>query len=76
MKQPQVRYKRHRFGREQDTRTRGESAHEERMLDDALDQTFPASDPPAQTMPHDTSPGGKDAPARSSSRNRKLSRKH
>jgi hypothetical protein len=46
------------------------------MLDDALDQTFPASDPPAQTMPHDTSPGSKDAPPKRSPRSRKASRKH
>jgi hypothetical protein len=38
--------------------------HQERMLDEALEDTFPASDPPAQTQPHDTSPGARDAPRR------------
>jgi hypothetical protein len=76
MKQPQVRYKRHRSSPAQDTPAKERSDHQERMLDDALDQTFPASDPPAQTMPHDTSPGSRDAPARPSSRNRKSPRRH
>lgn len=77
MKQPHVRYnKRHRSGRAHDASTPEESAHEERMLDDALEQSFPASDPPAPAMPHDTSPGSKDAPAKRPSRSRKASRKH
>ncbi|MNC84675.1 hypothetical protein D3C83_02340 [compost metagenome] len=76
MKQSQVRDKRPRSRRTPDTGARKESGHEERMLDDALDQTFPASDPPAQTMPHDTSPGSKDAPPKRSPRSRKASRKH
>jgi hypothetical protein len=75
MKQSQVRHKRHRSSPAQDT-AKEESEHQERMLDDALEQTFPTSDPPAQTMPHDTSPGSRDAPAKPSSRNRKSSRKH
>ena len=37
------------------------------MLDEALEESFPASDPPAQTQPHDTSPGSKDAPEKPSS---------
>jgi len=43
--------------------------HDERMLDKALEDTFPASDPPAQTQPHDRSPGSKDAPRRDSKQN-------
>ncbi|MBI4205253.1 MAG: hypothetical protein HY527_09530 [Betaproteobacteria bacterium] len=61
MKQPQVRYKRHRSAAAHDARTRKQSAQEEKMLDDALDQTFPASDPLALTMPH-AAPGSKDSP--------------
>lgn len=76
MKQPQVRSKHPRSGRVHDAGAQKESGHEEQMLDDALDQTFPASDPPAQTMPHDTSPGSKDAPPKRSPRSRKASRKH
>ncbi len=30
-----------------------EKAHLDALLDDALDDTFPASDPPALTQPHD-----------------------
>lgn len=73
MKQP---HKRHRSGHAHDATTPEESAHEERMLDDALEQSFPASDPPAPAMPHDTSPGSKDAPVKRPSRSRKASRKH
>ena len=76
MKQPQVRAKHPRSGHAHDPAAQKESAHEERMLDDALDQTFPASDPPAQTQPHDTSPGSKDAPPTGSPKSRKPSRKH
>lgn len=76
MKQPQVRAKHPRSGREQDPATQKESAHDEQMLDDALDQTFPASDPPAVTQPHGTSPGSKDAPPKDSPKSRKASRKH
>jgi hypothetical protein len=75
MKQPQVRSK-HPRSRVHGAGAQKESAHEERMLDDALDQTFPASDPPAQTQPHDTSPGSKDAPPKGSPKSRKASRKH
>ena len=44
--------------------------HDERMLDKALEDTFPASDPPAQTQPHDPSPGSKDAPRRDEDKSR------
>lgn len=50
-----------------DTQSKNDPAHEERMLDEALEETFPASDPPAQTQPHDTSPGSRDDPQKSSS---------
>lgn len=73
MKQPQVRYKRHRSTGAGNAPGKEESAEEERMLDDALDQTFPASDPLAPTMPHDTSPGSKDAPPKKRSPDRKSS---
>lgn len=36
--------------------------HDDRMLDKALEDSFPASDPPAPAQPHDRSPGSKDAP--------------
>lgn len=58
MKQPHNKRK----PREQDTAPEKDAAREERKLDEALEESFPASDPPAQTQPHDTSPGGKDAP--------------
>lgn len=60
MKQPQVRYKRHRSTAAHEPQSKKYSVREERQLDDALEQTFPASDPVALTMPHDTSRGGAD----------------
>jgi hypothetical protein len=39
------------------------SKSEEAKLDDALDDTFPASDPPAMTEPHRHLGGGKVKPA-------------
>lgn len=32
----------------------GEEEHEERLIDEALDESFPASDPPAIVNPHST----------------------
>lgn len=40
------------------------STEEDRKLDEGLEESFPASDPPAATQPHDRSPGGRDRPAR------------
>ena len=40
------------------------STEEDRKLDQGLEESFPASDPPAATQPHDRSPGGRDKPAR------------
>jgi hypothetical protein len=40
------------------------STEEDRKLDEALEESFPASDPPAATQPHDRSPGGRDRPPR------------
>lgn len=61
MKQ-QSRHKHNRTPHELDTQPKDEAERAERMLDEALEDTFPASDPPAQSQPHDTSPGSKDAP--------------
>lgn len=58
MKQREPRTKRNRNTQHPDTR----SNDEERKLDEALEETFPASDPPAATQPHDRSPGSRDAP--------------
>lgn len=55
MKHPEVRYKRHRFVAAHDARAGKEPASEDRMLDEALAETFPASDPLALTMPHGSS---------------------
>lgn len=38
-------------------------ADEDRQLDEALEDSFPASDPPAPAQPHDKSPGSTDRPA-------------
>ena len=39
------------------------SKTEDEKLDDALDETFPASDPPSMTEPHSHVGGIKDKPA-------------
>lgn len=59
MKPSPARHKRNHTPHDRDPNS---SEHQERMLDDALEDTFPASDPPAPTQPHDTSPGARDAP--------------
>lgn len=52
MKPVQVRYKRHRTVAPLDPKHEERSVSEERVLDDALQETFPASDPVSITMPH------------------------
>ena len=63
----QSRQKRNRTPHAVDTQPKNDAEREERMLDEALEESFPASDPPAQTQPHDTSHGSKDAPEKPSS---------
>jgi hypothetical protein len=52
MKPVQVRYKRHRTIAPPDPENEERSVSEEHVLDDALQETFPASDPVSVTMPH------------------------
>ena len=52
MKPVQVRYKRHRTIAPPDLEREERSVAKEHALDDALQETFPASDPVSVTMPH------------------------
>ena len=53
MKQTHVRYRRRRSLAKPDRQSDENSTRVEHLLDDALEQTFPASDPVALTMPHE-----------------------
>lgn len=46
-------------------------ADEDRQLDKALEDSFPASDPPAPAQPHDKSPGSRDSPSREDDKSRR-----
>jgi hypothetical protein len=43
--------------KDKDKKKPADKKHRDDLLDEALDETFPASDPPAMTEPSDKEPG-------------------